>query len=89
MRHLICDSLEDPLVELPEHIDVPDPPFSFILAHLVSHIFCVEPPVEAADGEPPDALQDFDPLDSLSRFHEGGEWFEKNNRFCQLENDWL
>lgn len=64
--------VEDPLVELPEHIDVPDPPFSFILAHLVSHVFCVEPPVEA-DGEPPDALQDFDPLDSLSKFHEGGE----------------
>lgn len=75
-------------MELPEHLDVPDPPFSFILAHLVSHVFCVEPPVEAADGEPPDALQDFDPLDSLSRFHEGGEGFEKK-RFWQLESDWL
>lgn len=57
-------------MELPEDIEVPDPSFTFVLAHLVSHVFCVEPEVDP-DGEAPEALQDFDPLDSLSRFHEG------------------
>lgn len=64
--------VEDPLVELPEHLEVPDPSFTFVLGHLVSHVFCVEPPLEAADADDA-ALQDFDPLDSLSKFHEGGE----------------
>ena len=62
---------EDPLVELPEHLEVPDPSFTFVLGHLVSHVFCVEPALEAADADDA-ALQDFDPLDSLSKFHEGG-----------------
>lgn len=52
---------EDPLVDLPEGLEVPEPDFHSVLCHLVSHVFVYD------DGE---ALQDFDPLDSLASFRE-------------------
>ena len=48
---------EDALLELPEGLEVPEPAFHAVLCHLVSHVFVYD------DGN---ALQDFDPLDSLA-----------------------
>lgn len=61
--------VEDALLELPEGMEVQDPPFSFVLAHLVSHTFHVEAEAEGTEGDV--GVQDFDPLESLSRYHEG------------------
>lgn len=56
---------EEELVELPEGSpDVPDPPFTFVIAHLFSHIFSLEVP--AAAGEDPE-LKDFDPVEAFAR----------------------
>ena len=71
--------VEDALVELPEGLEVPDPAFRFVLAQLVSHVFCIEgeekEEVEKEEGaeevEALKELKDFDPLDSLAHFHEG------------------
>eukprot|EP00913_Durusdinium_trenchii_P022643 g21266.t1 len=68
-RQFATEPSRDALLELPEGMEVQDPPFSFVLAHLVSHTFHVEAEAEGTEGDV--GVQDFDPLESLSRYHEG------------------